>query len=226
MLVNGIDFDVSRGSIKATAKLYEEFLQIIEKQGVEVAMKFAAKEGFSDAEAMRATHMSWQIESCRKVLRHAAMPMILGSSAAIRDDLGEIFEKAEKDEPVSYGRRVIDACRIMVRDEAVDLATKQTLACMAQQVSNVRHRGNFYDTRAKLVRDANNALREGDSKKFGESCEWLAIIVRSAGNPASPGRKTHELLTYFRDSFDKTSVPMEDLMEKTELVRSSEPVRQ
>ena len=110
-----------------------------------------------------------------------------------------------------FNKPVIAACAILTRDPKLDLATKQSLACVAQQVSNVCRPGNFYDTRAKLISAAHEASIKGDQSKFDENCEWLATITRSAGNPASPGRKTHELLPYFQDSFNKTAVVMTHL---------------
>lgn len=219
MLTNGLDFEIPLKTITATSKEYQKFLKIGEENGAVAAMKFAKENYFDHAEGMRGAHMCYQIEGCRKVLRNTLTPMAYKSSKAIQDGLGEIFEKVEsaEDSVIRYNKHVISACSILTKDPQLDLATKQTLACVSQQVSNVCRPGNFYDTRAKLILGAHEASLKGDQSKFEDNCEWLATITRSAGNPASPGRKTHELLPYFQHTFNKTAVPMTHLLHpKTE----------
>ena len=62
-----------------------------------------------------------------------------------------------------------------------------------------------------MIRDAYEALKAGDDNAFDVSCELLAIIMRSAGNPLSPGRKTDELFPYFSDRGKKTVVSCDHL---------------
>lgn len=217
-LANGLDFEIPNGTIPATAKVYEEFLKTGAKHGSKAAMQFAKENDFDSAEGMRAAHMCYQVEGCKRVLKNAITPLCFGSSKETQAALGKIFEEIDSspESIIRYNKHVIKACSILVKDSQLDLATRQTLACVAQQISNVCRSGNFYDTRTKLISGAHKALSEGNGDKFNEDCEWFAIITRSAGNPASPGRKTNELLRYSNDSFNKTVIPMANLINPKE----------
>jgi hypothetical protein len=169
--------------------------------------------------------MCYHISNSRKVLRNALSPLIHKSSLAVKEAMEEIFIEAESSNGLinkNYGNLVIKACEILVNDQALNLQTKQSFACAAQQIANVRQAGHFYDTRKLLISNAHDALEAKDVEKFDESCDFLARIMRSAGNPLSPGRKTHELIEYFHDRYgEKAAIPLGHLVEKTELKDSS-----
>jgi hypothetical protein len=207
-LTNGVDIEIAEETILQSAAKYDEFLEINRKKGKEAALEFAQKNHFNTADEMRAAHMCWQINSCKNVLRNALEPIICNSSPEIRDQMEKIFNESENS-PSSirrYNSLVIKCCEILVNDPALSKQTKEVFSCIGQQVSNVCREGNFYDTRSSLIQSAHDALKDGDINKFNKSCEWLAIIMRSAGNPVSPGRKVHELTGYFDASFGERRV--------------------
>lgn len=216
LLANGV-FDLGMTDddlqivIRNTAKNYENFLKITDE---EERKNYAAKNNLTAADDIRAGHLCYQLEGTKNVLRNALVPLIEKSSPEIRDDLEKIFQRAEANGSLkNYHREVIAACEILTHDETLDLETKKTLACIAQQIANVRREGNFFDTRADQIKKAHDALESGDRKGFETACEWLAIIMRSAGNPVSPGRKTEELFPYFSGAGNfETAVSMEHLL--------------
>ncbi len=218
-LANGVDLEVPTATILGSAQDYEKFLKIGAQEGSQAAMKFAQKNNFDGAEGMRGHHMCYQIEGCKRVLRNAVTPLIAHSAPEIKNAVEFVFQRAESGagEIKRYNQEVIEVCAILVKDPQLDLETKKTLACVAQQISNVCRPNNFYDTRAKLTAEAHDALASGDAQKFDECCEWLAIIMRSAGNPVSPGRKVEEMFPYFRDNSRRAVVEMGRLVEDEEV---------
>lgn len=212
ILTNGIDFEFSEASIPETAESYKKFLEIYKKDGKEAAKEYGEKHGFDTPEGIRAGELCSKINGLRFVLENAIRPLILNSSEEIKKEFEEVFAKAREGSIKKYDGLVKEAFAILSKDPSQDLETRQTAACAGQQVANVLRPGNFYDTRARLISGAHKALSEGNDAAFNKTCEQLAIITRSAGNPASPGRKTDELLRYFNDSFNKTAIPMRQLI--------------
>lgn len=201
MLVNGLDFDIPAKTVIATAKEYEELIRLKKTESKEVADAYAKEKGFDTPEGMRSGHLCYQINGCRFVLRNAITPLLHNASKETKTQLEKIFAAAESGDPTQdYHELTQQACLTLVSDPTLDLKAKMTIACISQQMQNVRRPGNFYDTRRSLIEKAHEALSAKNEAVFKEACEELAIITRSAGNPVSPGRKTHELFDYFRDT--------------------------
>lgn len=176
MLVNGFDVEPSYRTILETAK----------------------HPNSNNPEEMRCIHVCRQISGCRNVLRNAVTPLIHKASKQTQDAAEKIFYEVENNHLLQkYDQPTIKICEILARDQQLDLETRQTLACVAQQIANVHKKGNYYDTRADLISGAHEASKKKDEISFKNFAEWLATITRSAGNPVSPGRKTHEMLPYF-----------------------------
>lgn len=214
-LVNGLDLrseKITSETIEKTNLEYQKFLQIKSDSGLETAMNFASEKGFGDPEGMRCAHACYQISGCKNVLRNAVTPLIHNSSPEIKAAAEAVFAKAEGGETVKkYDTLVIEICNVLNQDPQISLETRRTLACVAQQTANVHRKGNYCNTRAQLIEDAHDASKNGDQTKFDESCSWLAIITRSAGNPVSPGRKINEMLPYFDASIKNPVIEMETL---------------
>ena len=216
LLANGLNFEVPDDAIPLTAEIYKEFLQIEDPKELE---EFAKKHGLDSLEGVRVAHLCYQIQGAKFALRNMISPLIEKSSPEVKAAMEAVFKSAESGAyNKEYHKEVLAASEILAHDQAIDLETRQTIACVAQQIANVRREGNFYDTRKELVKEAHDALESGDKDAFNKSCEKQAIIMRSAGNPLSPGRKTEELLRYFVSSLT-TVFPMNHLLLEAEMVK-------
>ncbi len=208
LLANGFPEEISSRAIEEYADQYKEFLGFNPKDS-DLAKECAAKHGFKTPSGIRAGHLSNQINNLKFVLRNAITPLASSCSKETIDALEEVFTKSEKGGAVKeYNELVAKACETLIKDPSIDVETKETLTCIVQQISNVRRPGNYYDTRKKLISDAHKASQSNDKEGLFLACDQLATITRSAGNPISPGRKTHEMLDYFRDSFGKLAVDL------------------
>lgn len=198
-LSNGFDDEISGEAIRDEAIKYKRFLDLSNNNPDE-AKKFAAENGYDKVENVRAAHMSYQLHFSRFILENALTPIIANSSDEVKSQMAEIFAKARDLSRDDYGDLVLNACQVLAEDKSLPLNLRKSFACAGQQVSNVRREDDFYQMRRQLVRKAHDALESGREEDFQESCENLAIAIRGMGNPASPGRKVHELSEYFEHS--------------------------
>lgn len=152
-------------------------------------------EKYSSPASVRLAHMCYQIDGCRFVLRNALTPLCSSQTKAKMENIFQYAETRTIPFPPSYHDLVINACEVLQRDAGLDLKTRDILFCVKQQVLSVREEGGFYDVRRELVQEANNAENK---KAFDDVAENLAIMIRSVGNPTSPGRKVQELTKYFQ----------------------------
>lgn len=206
LLSNGLPV-VSSEAVEEYAQRYSEFLRVNKEESPAIVEEYAKEHSFDSPGGIRAGHLSMQIHNLRFVLRNAITPLAHNCSEETRAGLEEIFSESEAGCAIrEYNKLVTKTCNILVKDKSIDSESKEVLVCIAQQILNVRKENHYYDTRKKLIMGAHESLCKEDLTGFDEACKDLAIITRSAGNPLSPGRKTHEMLSYFRDSFGTLAI--------------------
>ncbi len=220
LLTNGINLeDIEEETLAENAANYAKLLDLRAEDRLDELEELAIEVGFDTPEGMRFGHLSYQLEGARHVLRNSISPLLRDCNPATKASLEIIFTEAEEGIVKDYGPLVQGALELVVSDPAIDLDFKKTLACVSQQVENIRRPGNFYDTRFDLTKQAHEALEIRDEDEFKKSCEWLAIIMRSAGNPLSPGQKTHEIFKRTRDTAIAKSPTMASVIVQEEAMR-------
>jgi hypothetical protein len=209
LTANGFAEGVSSKAVVEYAKNYDHFLEL-RKTDPKAANEFAKTQGFDTPQGIRGGHLSKQVCNLKNVLHSAITPLIYHCSDETKTQLEEVFQASQKGEVIQrYDGLFIKACDIMIEDKAIDLQTRQTLACLKQQVINVTRENGYFDTRKSLIMEAHHASIEASETPvlFEKACEKLAIIYRSSGNPGSPaGRKLEGMRQYFPDAFG-TKIP-------------------